>query len=284
MSQPLVVLTYPGHFLLTALTIKSYTNFHNPHAIYVLVDDTSEKSWPEYFTDCQNFYKNCTVISTKTMPVVKAFAKNSWIRQQFIKLYLDQILDLEQWFFSDGDIEFVAVAPPNIIPYSIIGESNTQFIHNAFVSKLLNLDQVGIFATHPSIDWTDTNTAQVCVSNPPFRTMNKETLIALRKYIFDTHQKDLVDFYLDIQAGGQHLLMSEWELLANFEKHILKQDPDLVHYPTYFIDNPPKDLPVNLNYCLTCYVTDSGFERGWWQHKQIDVDNRIWNHILEIPK
>jgi hypothetical protein len=284
MSQPLVVLTYPGHFLLTALTIKSYTKFHNPKSIYVVVDDISEQSWPGYFDDCQNLYKNCKVISTTGMPVVQRFAKNPWIRQQFIKLHLDQILDVDKWFFSDGDVEFVTSAPHDATPYSIIRGGDTQIVQNAFVGKALQIDNVGIYVTHSSIDWVDTKTAQVCVSNPPFRTMKKETLKLLRDFFFQTHQKDIVQFQLDIQPHHKNFLTSEWELLANFEKNILNHDLNLVHYPTYPIDQPPEDSSTGSDYCLTCYVTDSGFDRAWWQHKQINVDDKTWFRICEIPK
>ena len=281
MTQPLVVLTYPGHFLLTALTIQTYFQ-HNPIVpVIVIVDDLSDHCWPNYIKDCENFYQ-CELILMSAIAITRQF-NTGWIRQQIAKLYLDQILPYDTWFFTDGDVGYYHPAPQDVIPYVITRGGPAQEKQNAYVSKSLGIDNAGIWAEHEHMDWEPgTYRHQVCVSNPPFRTMKTHTLQQLRYHIEKLHKKTIEELHISvIGLNNLDYSISEWELIANFQIHVLKEIIPLVYYPTI----PMDDINVSTyNYCRTCYTSDSAFNKDWWKEKNIHVDDSIWYSILNISK
>jgi hypothetical protein len=277
--MPLVVLTYPGHFLLTALTIQSYLKFHTPTSITVIADDLSDFVWPDYLADCERQY-GCKIISVSTIEPAQALQHNPWVRQQIVKLHLDQILPYDSWFFTDGDVEYYFPAPHDATPYTIIRGGPTQDHQNAYVADMLGITNPGVYAEHPLMDWyPDTRRHQVCVSNPPFRTMQSHILQKLRAYIEQLHNQTVIQLH----ERTNHLV-SEWELIANFQIHVLKENINLVYYATVPMDNPPTPGQHRPNYCSTCYNSDSGYTREWWGTKGIQVSDRIWNIISKISK
>ena len=281
MTQPLVVSTYPGHFLLTALTIQSYFQ-HNPVVpVIVIVDDLSVHCWLNYIKDCEELYQ-CQIIPISTIRPANLFA-HGWVRQQIAKLYLDYVLPYDTWFFTDGDIEYCSPAPQDVIPYVITRGGLVQEKQNAYVSKLLGVFNSGVWAEHPDMDWqSGTYQHQVCVSNPPFRTMKTHTLQQLRYHIEKLHKKTIEELHISVTGLNNHdYSISEWELIANFQIHVLKEIIPLVYYPTVpigDINGSPYD------YCRTCYTSDSAFNRDWWKEKNIHVDDYIWYNILNISK
>ena len=281
MTQPLVVLTYPGHFLLTALTIQTYFQ-HNPIVpVIVIVDDLSDHCWPNYIKDCENFYQ-CELILMSAIAITRQF-NTGWIRQQIAKLYLDQILPYDTWFFTDGDVGYYHPAPQDVIPYVITRGGPAQEKQNAYVSKSLGIDNAGIWAEHEHMDWEPgTYRHQVCVSNPPFRTMKTHTLQQLRYHIEKLHKKTIEELHISvIGLNNLDYSISEWELIANFQIHVLKEIIPLVYYPTI----PMDDINGSpYNYCRTCYTSDSAFNKDWWKEKNIHVDDSIWYSILNISK
>ena len=269
---PLVVLTYPGHFFLTAVTIQSYFE-HNPQSpVTIIADDLSSLTWPEYLEDCTKTY-NCKVIPVSKLDVAHEFADH-WIRQQIVKLHLDQLLDLESWFFSDGDIRYHFPAPNNSTPFSIVKNINQN--QNSYVSHILNIESAGIYTEHPDMDWVPGTTHhQVCVSNPPFRTMQANTLVQLRNYVETQHSVSLAQLHKQLD---QSLSMSEWELIANFQQHILAQDINLIYYPTVPIEQEPD--PNQNPCCGTCYSNDQAVGRSWFETQNITVSDDIWTKSL----
>jgi hypothetical protein len=276
MNQPLVVLTYPGHFLLTALTIQSYFKHHSIVPVTVVADDIDSSAWPEYLSDCAELYAPATIIPTSHLPEAQVFCHEGWIRQQIVKLYLDQLLSVDTWFFTDGDLEFNAPVPHNAVPYTITRGGPTQDQQNAYVSTLLNVTP-GVF-----------DPQQVCVSHPPFRTMHAQNLVRLREHVeqqlgcgfVDWHQQHLTHNGGDLNPDGTpQYLMSEWELLVTFQSTVLRQDIGLTQFQTdYTIGETPRT-------CGTCYDTDSAYSRDWWHdYAKIQVSDCIWNEISKISK
>lgn len=274
--MPLVVLTYPGHFLLTALTIRSYLEHHSPTEVIVIADDLSPYTWDSYLQDCQNLYW-APIVPVSQINIAREF-NHGWIRQQLVKLYLDQIVKTNKWFFTDGDVEYRAPAPGNVIPYTITRTGSLRTQQNAYVSRLLGINNPGIYTEHPDMDWEPgTRRHQVCVSNPPFRTMSAETLLQLRRHIEQQCNQSVADIHLTVD----NLAVSEWELIANFQLTVLKEDIPLVYYPTVLLGSNQKS-PVD--HCGTCYETDIAYSREWWQSKEIRVSDRIWSILSKISK
>lgn len=281
MQEPLVVLTYPGHFMLTALTIQSYLQHHTPPDIVIVADDISQHAWPGYADDCENFYKQ-KIIPASSLECLKN-ETNGWLRQQLLKLHLDQLTDFSSWFFTDGDIVFRYPAPKNVIPYSIVRGELVRKSQNNFVKHILGLSTVGIQAQHPDIDWEPDNITQVCVSNPPFRSMAAQDLVALRNYIEEQHNQQFVDVWTSCTTKFERFAVSEWELLENFKTHVQQQPSELTYYPTCPKDHA-KIKQSEPDFCEHHFVSDAEFGRDELANLGIKVTDQIWQHLEKISK
>lgn len=277
MNDPLVVLTYPGHFLLTGVTIKSFFKYNAVRPVVVLVDNLNENTWDGYFRDCIHFYSSLdvdvSIMPIGTLPEAHKFRKNNWVRQQIVKLYLDKLVDFKSWLFTDGDIEYCCSVPNDRVPFSVIS-AGSERPANLYVAKVLNIQNPGIITKYPT--WpglpnpiTD-EYIQACVSMPPWRWMDRDTLVQLRRYIESVHNMPTDAVHLKYV----NMSISEWELIANFEQHVLGRTINLIYYPAESFDRVIQTRDVN--YCKTCYCTDSGLTREWFETQGIDVSDRIW--------
>lgn len=276
MSAPLVVLTYPGHFFLTALTVKSYLKYHpTPCCIDILVDDVSLWTWPGYVEDCKEFYKQfgATVWPMSDHAVVKQFDGNGWIRQQMIKLHLDQILSHESFFFTDGDIVFLNPVEPESVPYSTPGSNYITKDNNCYVETLLGIPQAGIVVDNQ----------QVCVSDPGFRTMHKQLLVKLRQHVEQQLDQAFDTIHKKFQYNNTPSV-SEWELIENFKLRVLNQSLDLVKYAPHDQHAVKYTLDFFTHQFITCYCTDVGLGQPWLQAQGITGLNQYWHKIEKIHK
>lgn len=298
MTQPLVVLTYPGHFLLTAVTIRSYFQHNSPVPVTIIADDLSRYAWPEYLNDCIEFYaslaESVSVTPVSRLPQAHGYdyPTGGWLRQQMVKLYLDQLVPYTTWFFTDGDVQFHFPVPFDTVPYTITRhEDGVQQRHNAYVSKILGIDTVGIIAQHAHMDWIPNRQSQVCVSNPPFRTMHAKILQQLRQYVQELRGMDLAAahswIYNDVHVTPDQpapFLESEWELLENFRKHVLNEDINLIYYPVPELNLDGKHDNTDLEFCTTCYASDQMLGRSWFEQQGLKVPDQIWSHLEKISK
>lgn len=270
----LVVLTYPGHYLLTALSLKSYLKYHpTPERLIIVLDDISDKTWPSYITDCYQLYSSIVptveLRQTSTLPEAHRF-DSGWIRQQIVKLHLDLLVDADRWFFTDGDIVFLHPVESNMVPYTLIGPIDGQ---NEYIQRVLGIDQAGIFV--------DGN--QICVNDPPFRTMHRQTLCDIRNHVEQTHNRSISDVHLDYQ-NKLSIRITEWELLESFKLYVQGITPNLIRYAPHSL----MDIPDNLNFFthqfLTCYNADQDFGREWFAKQDIVVTDDMWNRLTEIRR
>lgn len=270
--MPLIVLTYPGHFLLSALTIKSYLKYHTPTEIIVVADDVSSQAWPTYIKDCEQLYKT-QVIPVSNIPQAVEFGGNGWVRQQIIKLHLDQVLEFDSWFFTDGDIVFLHAVNPTDIPYSVpyFGEQTQK--QNEYVANLLGIELPGII----------NNGQQVCVSNPAFRTMEKLTLQQLRQHIEIKHNQSIALLHQPY-LNSNSICVSEWELIENFKQHIMGKELTLVKYAPHDIANTEANLNFFSHQFLTCYSTDKTFGQEWFVKQDLVVSDNIWQILSNINR
>jgi hypothetical protein len=273
--MPLVILTYPGHFLLTGLTIKSYLEHHaHTEQIIVVVDDISNKAWPTYLTDCHQLYSTFVptikIQSASLVPAAHQFTFG-WVRQQIIKLYLDLIIDAESWFFTDGDIVFLHPVNPSDTPYTLPVWPDE--VQNNYIRKLLGIEQAGIFV----------NEKQVCVNNPPFRAMNRQTLIDLRNHVEQVHGKPTSKVHLEYQRTLPNRIC-EWELLESFQMYVQGRQPYLVQYAPHDLMNIPDNLTHFTHQFLTCYNADQDFGRDWFSNQGIIVSDDIWQILSNINR
>lgn len=294
--MPLVVLTYPGHFLLTALTIKSFFQHNQSVPVRIVVDDLSRYSWPEYVVDCEQFYntlaENVSVIRVSQLPEAHEYKQptNGWLRQQIVKLHLDQLITDPVWFFTDGDMQFHFPVPVDSVPYTITRrDDDIRPRQNFYVAKLLGIANPGIVAQHPHMDWAPDRRCQVCVSNPPFRTMQAATLQKLRQHIQHLHGVGVIEAHTQmynethVGSGDAPFIESEWELIENFRTHVLGEDIDPIYYPTVAWSDTDYNLK-NIEFCTTCFASDAQLGRAWFEKQNILISDQLWQHLEQINK
>jgi hypothetical protein len=297
-QQPLVILTYPGHFLLTALTIKSFLLYNSPVPIIIIADDLSRYSWPEYVAQCEKFYKtlanNVSVVAVSHLPEAHAYNQpnSGWVRQQIVKLHLDKLIADTVWFFTDGDVQYHFPALLDSVPYVITrNKDDIQARQNFYVAKMLDIPNPGIIAQHPHMNWASDCRAQVCVSNPPFRSMQADTLKKLRQHLQELRGHTVIqshtwlyDTFTVASNGDAPFIESEWELIENFRVHVLNQDINLVYYPVLPLSLSGSYNTQNLEFCVTCYVSDRSLGKSWFEQQDIFVPAQIWQQLEQINK
>lgn len=240
------------------MTIRSYLEYHTPTEVVVIVDDLSPHAWSTYLKDCQDMYWT-TVIPFSQVQECKSF-NNGWIRQQVAKLHLDKIIDKDFYFFTDGDIEFLHSVDPTHVPYSVPYYNEVTQQQNDWVKSVLGIE--------PGIQ---VNNQQVCVSNPPFRTVSSDTLRDLRDHAGEK---------LFVTGPG----MSEWELIENFKHYIKGEKLNLIKYAPHQLADVTADLDYFSHQFLTCYCTDSELGRAWFADKMIYTSDRIWEILSGIHR
>ena len=295
--QAFVTLTYPPHFLSTAATIKSYFNHHPTLPVVVIVDDTNITrlpsfginfvEWPDYISDCEQLYgllgQNCQIV--RLSQSVLYTSKNitlfpGWLRQQMVKFYMDQLLlDLESWFFSDGDLFFFQPTPV-ATPYSYVTRFNPGWID--YVVNTLKID--ADLTKHPiSKETTD----DVTVSNPPWRYMSAAVLKGLRSYVEQIHSVDFMQYHLDYAKthSDQLCTWSEWELIELYQTRVLHQLPCLEFSPPMQFQRdalPTYTAPFNVTMLNLPSERDMG--RDWFEAMGVTVTDDHWAKISKIQK
>lgn len=270
-----IVLTYPGHFLLTKLTVESLSKWL-PEAseILIIADDVSELAWPTYIQDCKQLYQ-LPVIPVNLLPA--ASIRNGWIRQQMVKLCLDKTVNWSEFFFTDGDVVFQSDVPYQCTPFTradiqgvplsqrdpLPGEITSQ--QSFYISKMLGIEHTGIMV----------NNERVCVSNPPFRDIQASELSQLRSYVESIIQKDFVQAHIKIELDHR-ISVCEWELLAWFKQQVLGQTLDLVNMFCNRIGSTTGDPDFGRYKFSTTWGYDKKLTQQWWDSQGVTVDTDLW--------
>lgn len=213
--QAAVILSYPAHLLQSALTIRSIRRFHPEiDRCIVVIDNWSNLAWPDYVNDAREFYTGLgaeTICATDLDFLAETW--NPWVRQQSIKLYLDQLIPTESWLFLDGDCVLLEPWPVGVrsmhrVPFGQLSEW-----FNQYVSWMLQVP-----------NWQglkDSEGRYTTSSAPPVRDMNSGDLEELRKYIFQIHQEEVWQIHQRRQTDTE-FVPSEWELIDCFDMEIQK--------------------------------------------------------------
>lgn len=254
-----VVLTYPGHFLLTRLTLFSIKEFFPEiDNVVVLVDDFA--ATPMYVQNCHNAYQT-EVIPLSHYGFLQPFANNSWHRQQMVKLHLDLIVDRKRIFFADGDIGFTSHIPFGVTPHAFIDSSLDSDIR----AKSQDLYIYDILGVEPLRNWDHLQTNRFCTSVTAFRDIDTNILATLRQFVEKRHALDFIEYHNKIIRNPAYT-MSEWELLENYRANILDEKINwLFCPPRSYVDYFEPVAPGHPQpYFYTCYGTDADFTQEWW--------------------
>jgi hypothetical protein len=294
MRENAVILTYPGHFHLTQLTIRSVREHIQPKDITVIVDDWSFLVWDGYVEDCKQTYTNCNIIHTSQFEFLKPFEGNSWMRQQMIKLNLHKILDFNDWFFTDGDIEFYHDIPKNITPYSVrtipmsewevystlpLADRGTELMAN-YVNNMLGLSN---FWDLPAPFIKEGPNRVISSSGVPFRDMNKHLLEELEQFLTTKFNTDLATIHVAVMKDNTQA-MTEWELMEAYRKYIRKEDLIMVRFLPHnkdHIEEAKRNLHIDAEeyYYLMHFLPDSDLGPNWFAEQGIKINEEIWQKI-----
>lgn len=258
MRNRAVVLTYPAHFLLTQLTLRSISRyFPEVGEISIIVDDLSDLAWPRYVEDCRSVYPGA-VRPLSDWPEYGEI-QIPWVRQQTVKLHLDAMLGWDDFFFSDGDIVFDCHVPEDIIPYNYIDFNDQDSAQARYVAYMLGRPFKNIKIEERA----------VITSNAAFRDLRSSWLEALRSYVFQIHKDSIFNIHRNIK---DYQGVSEWEMLEFFKAEILGIKPKLSTYYCQSLATPTENTDPQF---FTCWCSDRYFDQSWWSSQGIDTD-AIW--------
>lgn len=289
MRDHAVILTYPGHFLSTRLTLCSIKDFFPEiNKFTVLVDDlafATKSIRQKYVQDCIAAYQ-ADIIPLSRFDFLQPFnndsAETGWVRQQIVKLHLDLMLDMDQCFFTDGDIGFTSYIPVMASPHGFISaDSNSSKrakSQDFYISDLLGV---------PAIEkWNDASDERSCTSVSAFRDLDMHTIKSLRQFVETRLNTDFIELHCKAFRQPDKYTMSEWELLETYRATILGEKINWLFCPprSYADYFEPIDPCHPQPYFNTYYGRDNDLGQEWWtrmeQHISIKSGKEIAPFVL----
>jgi hypothetical protein len=191
-----------------------------------------------------------------------------WIRQQFIKLYLDEMLCTDTWFVMDSDCILTSTIEPNTIPYStdlgvdIIGEKFQNYWDFMYQQPIKH----DVF-THAN----------------PFRFLDRELLVGLKHHIEQLHGMSFTDIHMPLLKNGiiscemDNMIMSEWDLIEYYRANIIKQPMNMITVGLHIL---PYDNIVEGIYVSTIYGQDSDLGKKWFSDNGIIISDTEFKGIV----
>ncbi len=225
-ADNVVFITYPGHTLATAASInhfRQHYQFNLP--ITVIYDDIDSRYTSSYLEFIVKTYPNCLFVSASCFDVKGI--RTGWIRQQLIKLSLDQRLDGDSWLCIDGDTFVYSDISYRHTPYrpAFYDNEGTDRAFRQYVNNcgLRYFDRA---------DWG----IDIRTNSLPVRFLTANLLRAVRNHVAEHCQMDFFDLHRRwfgatrdvINQTGR--LMTEFELIENFRRCILGEESVIVLY------------------------------------------------------
>lgn len=286
-----VVITYPGHFHITALCLQSLRHFRTDiQTIYIICDDLSDCIWDNYLQDCETYYKKITynlkILPASILPGINK-CQHGWWRQQLVKLNLDQIVPGDNWFVTDGDIVFDD--PINIrwitpIHVRESAEDPISIMVKKYVDKML-----GSSIPHLS----GSNGRYALTSSIPFRHLEANILKDLRIHVSDQLGEDFIAAHIRMFETGEIvayepeaklMVMHEWELIEAYNQLCYPDKFSIVEvgsgYNLYTHTNmlqPPYRYRVN-------HQVDSQNGREWFERQNLLIQDFYWQKANLLRK
>jgi hypothetical protein len=268
-DRVVVVPTYPAHFYQTELTLRSVIqHMDTVEKIIVIADNISNLAWSDYLQDCADVYKpyHVQIIPVSTISVANQFRQVPWVRQQIVKLHLDQIIEPAEWLLIDGDTQ-LNTAPPTIgrfcsrTPYQGIsldirdpqpGEKTSQMI---FYVRQVMKDQYSGFQDHEG--------KYITASHPPIHRMSAEVLESLRSHVSKQHSRSFADLHLDIALDDRYSV-TEWDLIEWYSRQYLDLSDHWLFDQSWF--------------CST-WSCDRELGQTWFVEQALEIDPAIWARL-----
>lgn len=279
-----VIITFPGHFFQTHLTVDSVAR-HYPeieHITFVL-DDVDAGPWTQYQQDFASAMQDRCRVPHRYILVSDLDPINTcvagWWRQQLVKMTLDQILPDQRWFVVDGDVIFdtrCEIQDRLPISYSFNAATNWGKMSMAYVRDVLGIEK----------GYLEEGNRAAVTSPVPFRYLDRDLLVRLRQHVSHRFDKDFVRCHLDwfenqtIVADidpPNRWVMTEWELIESFRRHVLGvQLPFAEVGSGYALDIDTSDKQEGKNLFRHAYQRDTEIGREWFRYLTIDADEITW--------
>lgn len=280
-----VVLSFPGHFFQTLLSVKSLEKFYPEiDTITFVLDDVESDPWLTYVDD---FAAAVSAQSNKTINFHLVSQSGliqqcvaGWWRQQLIKLTLDQTVPGDHWFVVDGDTVFesrceIRSCIPITCQYD--PESNFSKMSRNYVQTLLGIDDGSLRL----------DTKLVCTNAIPFRYLDTSILTSLRQSVETRFNKNFVQLHLDWFADQTivadwnpptRMVMSEWELIECYKHYVLHSDEPMVDIGSGYRDDVADcDVAQTENVFRHSYRRDTQIVQTWFEQRGLVVPHDTWH-------
>ena len=291
MTDTAVVLTYPGHFLMTGLCLKSLDQYYpSIRRVYVMFDDLSEQTWPSYFEDMRQFLQPNTSANLVYIPYSQVHndmhrCEVGWWRQQLVKLTLDTVLPEQRWFVVDGDIVFD----------QHIDIQGTTPIHTIYgrqdeLSEMVTRYVDTLMGKPDTRPWLP----DAITSSIPFRWLDRTVLRSLRQHAETNIKDEFVKWHIDQMLAqeivgyvpeGDKMVMHEWELIEAWHHQSFDNFKLLETGSGYQPEVDTSKVISNYRFRHGSYVShvDKHLSLEWFVRQGLDVPMSVWYWIQNPP-
>lgn len=278
-----VILSFPGHFYQTHLTVQSLERFYPEiDRITFILDDAEQGGWHTYTQDFERSIHSQTsrsfdIILTSDLDPIRSCVAGWW-RQQLAKLVIDRILPGDQWFVVDGDTVFVTrcdIRDRVPITHRNDRTSNFSIMSENYVRTLLGISS-GYLTDH----------VPVCTNAVPFRYLDRSLLESLRQHVESRFDRDFVKLHLDWFADQtivadwnppDRMTMSEWELIECYRRYVQHQELPFADVGSgYTHDVDFSEIGQTRDVFVHAYRWDTEIGSDWFESRGVSVDPTTW--------
>jgi len=282
------VITYPGHCITTALTIKNLqelTEWSVP--VYLFVDDQGDQyqDWHgDYLEDIKQYYAECFPDLQLRYVLFSEFnfshIWDGWLRQQLVKLNLDLFLPGNLWYVTDGDVYAKELLPFGSTPFAYVPDRN-KLIHaqnRSYLEHILKTPNILL----------EQNGRLLFTHHAPFRWVERSILLRLREYVSKVHVNDFNLVHIQLMREEriigfgpteQSLSMTEWDLIEVYRANVLNEDIGLEYWPL----NTDANVE-NQSKFWTFFGTDRDIDPAWFEKFNINIPNDLQQKIQLISR
>jgi hypothetical protein len=285
-----VVLTYPGHFYMTMICVRSIRHWYpDLHKIYIIYDDLAG-SWPDYEQDLQREYDQWFVKPHAIIPYSELAGIDrcdvGWWRQQLIKTHIDQLVPGETWFVVDGDVIFdESIDVINRTPVFERWNCNNpiDIMVDRYVDRVL-----GYHMPRVKLDGKFYVTSGI-----PFRVLDRKQLKSLRNHAEHQLGSAFLSWHINMMATGEivgfvpegdRMVMHEWELIEAWNHR---------HRPGQYLIEPggngyhtfthTSGLMAGRRFRHSS-MRDAVVGRQWIEYQSITITDELWHKALHFHK
>jgi hypothetical protein len=285
------LINYPGHFLSTLGTIKNFheiTHWRSPW--YIFVDDLGPqfKDWDgNYLDDLKsavdaNFPDlNPTYITFSDFNF--PYVWDGWLRQQMVKLNLQQFLPGDIWYVTDGDVICERLIGANEIPY------NYQTTHNPLINAQQKSYMQQMLGSRDSLTLDG---EEIYTHHIPVRWVTRDDLDNLNRHVSDVNGNGMNMVHFNLMQSEQiigygptpeHMSMTEWDLLEIWRILVDGQAPD---YQYWLINDGVTRPQFNKTptWVDTFFGTDRDFDIKHFTNQGLTVTVEQWEKCQTISR